>query len=177
MQLVLLFVLAGTCTAAAANEPAMAHVRGADATARRLLATVVQESETARALVAYLQRTDLIVIVETGLLPHDVNGVAQVVAATPTFRYVRIRLRLPNSAEALLEVLGHELYHAFEISGMPEVRDDASLGAAYRRVGWAATRAGFFETRGALEAGRLVSREVAVRRYGPRVRACGPPGR
>jgi hypothetical protein len=47
---------------------------------------------------------------------------------------------------------------------MPDVRDELSLAAAYRRLGVAMAREGFFETDAAVETGRLVAREVAGKR-------------
>jgi len=63
-----------------------------------------------------------------------------------------------------MATLGHELRHAVEIAGMPEVRSDAQLASAYARIGWASSGDGFFETDAAVETGQQVAREL-VRRH------------
>lgn len=151
----------GGLAAQAAEEAAVQRVRAADAVARRVLEQAARSSPTAAALIARLQRSDLIVTVQTGMLPAVMNGSTRIVAATPVCRHVRVILRIPNSHAALLEVLGHELHHAVEIADMPQVRDELSFAAAYRRIGYATLAGGYFETAGAIEAGRRVSREVS----------------
>jgi hypothetical protein len=140
------------------------HVRGVDALARAVLQNATTLSPTVARLVAELEHSDLIVNVGTGRLPENVHGQARVIAATPSVRYMRVVLKIPNSTPALMEVLGHELRHAVEIAGMPDVRNELSLAAAYRRLGVAMARDGFFETDAAVETGRLVAREVARKR-------------
>ena len=75
-------------------------------------------------------------------------------------RHVRIRLGIPVADFDLIVVLGHELRHALEFAGMPEVRDSSSLVRAYARVGVPTRRNGYWETDAALEAGRAVAREL-----------------
>lgn len=139
----------------------IAHVRGGDALSRRLLDEVVSRSPTAASLVAALEQSDLIVTVVTGLLPRKLNGTTQVVTTKRGVRYVRVVLRLPSTTPELLAVLGHELRHAVEIASMPEVQDEATFGIAYRQRGYATSRGGFFETKAAIETGRIVAREVS----------------
>jgi hypothetical protein len=135
-----------------------------DVLAREVLQNATLLWPTVARLIAELEQSDLIVSIGTGHLPENVNGQARMIAATPSVRYMRVVLKIPNSAPALMEVLGHELRHAVEIAGMPEVRDELSLAAAYRRPGVAMAREGFFETDAAVETGRLVAREVARKR-------------
>jgi len=139
------------------------HVRGADALSRELLETATRKSSTVSALIATLDGSDVIVYVGAGWLPVKVKGTTQVVVSTPVVRYLRIVLKLPNTKEDMLEVLGHELQHAVEIAAMAEVRDELSHAAAYRRIGYATSRGGFFETKAAIKTGRLVAREALKR--------------
>jgi hypothetical protein len=137
------------------------HVRAASAQARELLVAAASTSQTVANLVSELETSDVVVVIELKRLPTRVNGLVQVAAATPAARYLRLSLNVPNGPSDLMALLGHELRHAVEIASMPDVRDDASLATAYRRIGSARRGDGFFETEAALEAGRAVVRELA----------------
>ena len=118
-------------------------------------------------MLAGLESTDLIVGVETAVLPRFLRGELRVIAATPAVRYLRVRLNVPNGEDDLVAVLGHELRHALEIAGMLDVRDQAGLVKAYQRIGNKGHGDGYYETDAALEAGRTVGRELsAYRRSG-----------
>ncbi len=136
------------------------HVRGENARAREIIEKARARSQTVDRLVAELQDTDVIVLVVAGWLPGRAEGIAYVVATTPTVRYVRVVLRLPNGERGLMAVLGHELQHAVEIARMPSVRDARSLAAAYIRIGVPMARNTNFETKAAVEVGRQVAGEV-----------------
>ena len=89
-----------------------------------------------------------------------VAGELRILPAAGGVRHVQIRLQTPNSMENLLWILGHELHHAMEVAAAPEVRDQATQRAFFVRVGWERDGGGRFETEAAVEAGRLVAREV-----------------
>ena len=60
-------------------------------------------------------------------------------------------------------MLGHELRHAIEIANAASVVDETSLGAEYRRIGFAsgAMRAGCgYDSRAAIDAGQQVWSEL-----------------
>ncbi len=154
---------AGRVNAAEIGAPD-ARVRAANTEARELLVRAAAQAPTVARLVAELETADVVVVIELKRLPKRVNGLVQVAAATPTVRYLRLALNVPNAQKELVALLGHELQHAVEIAGMPEVRDDAALAAAYRKMGNPMRGDGFFETEAALEAGRAVARELAGNR-------------
>jgi hypothetical protein len=147
-------------TPAAATIP---RVRASDPLAADVLRRAVLGSPTVAGLVAQLDQSDLIVNIVTGPLPDSLNGYTRVTAATSAVRYLRVTLRIPGATPRLIATLGHELRHAVEIAGMPDVRCDASLAAAYRRVGVSMARDGMFETDAAVAVGRTVARELATR--------------
>jgi len=140
------------------------HVRASDRLSAEVLRRAAAESPTVAALIAQLDQSDVIVNIVTGPLPNSLNGHTRVAAATPTARYLRVTLRIPGATARLIATLGHELRHAVEIAAMPEIRCEATLAAAYRRVGIDAGRDGFFETDAAVAAGRAVARELAQAR-------------
>jgi hypothetical protein len=167
-SIVLATLILGTSNAAAQTEPQapattpvrVPHVRPGDPLATTVLHDAAAASPTVAGLLAGLEQTDIIVTIVTGRLPEQVNGYTRIVTAAGGARYLRIILKIPNVTERLIATLGHELRHAMEIAGMPDVRDEASLAAAYRRVGVAMARDGFFETDAAVQTGKLVAREV-----------------
>ena len=67
----------------------------------------------------------------------------------PETRYVRINFRLPDGPgvarawhrDDLSAMIAHELQHAAEVAGWPDVVDGATLEAAHERVGHASWRA------------------------------------
>ena len=139
--------------------PDIPHVRGSDRRARAVLDIATRLSPTVAWQIAELQKTDLIVIVEVGYL-NAMNGLAYLFAASPTARYVRVRLRIPNDDLALVRTLAHELQHALEIAALPEIRDSRSMARAYDRIGFPHARHGRYETQAALRVGALVAREL-----------------
>jgi hypothetical protein len=149
-----------------AETATMARVRPLDAMARKAIERGMDASPTIARMIVELQQSDLIVGVQACPLPKLVRGDARVVAAGPGVRYVRIRLGIPVADSDLIVVLGHELRHALEFAAMPEVRDAASLVHAYARVGVPVKRNGYWETAAALEAGRVVARELKEYRRG-----------
>lgn len=139
------------------------HVRAADGVARGVLEQAARRSPTIARQIAALQETDTIVIVETGY-HSSLNGLACVLAATPGARYLRVRLRIPNDMSGLIRTLGHELQHALEIAGLPEIRDGASLAIAYARMGIRLEREGQYETASARSTGTQVALELGRRK-------------
>jgi hypothetical protein len=58
----------------------------------------------------------------------------------------------------LVEAIGHELYHAFEVLREPGVRSFPDLFSLFQRLG--AAKSGRFETTAAVNAGLMISREA-----------------
>jgi hypothetical protein len=125
--------------AAPAQEPqghvlrAPSRVRPADPEAARILRRGYAASATFARLLAAVDKSDLIVHVETSYL--RVPGRLQVVCARPGARFVRITLNVPESEALLVSWLAHELQHAIEIAGAPEVTDAVTQGRFFERTG------------------------------------------
>ncbi len=144
-------------TTAPARVP---HVRGGDRLAIAVLEEAAVSSPTVVRLLAGLQQSDVIVWVLTGGLPVGINGHTRFLTAAGGVRHLRVTLKIPNGTRGLIATLGHELCHATEIASMPEVQHEASLEAAYRRVGVAMRGEGYFETDAAVRTGQQVVREL-----------------
>jgi hypothetical protein len=80
-----------------------------------------------------LEDSGVIVYVETR--PLRLPGQLQLVAAAPGCRRLRVSIRTPGLDIDQTAWLAHELWHAVEISGATEVRDQASLLRLYQRIG------------------------------------------
>jgi len=169
-----LFLLAATLGVhqAAAQEvvaPAVSsRVRAADRKAAVLLAAGRERSATFRTLIETLAGSDLVVYVETRQL--TLPGQLQLVSATPGGRYVRVSVKVMGLENDLLEWLAHELWHAVELAGAPQVRDQASLLRFFEEVGGGSRAGGSveMETRKAQE---IQSRILTELRRGTSSRA------
>ena len=109
------------------------RVRAADAWAAELLEFGAARFVTFRRIVDAIERTDVIVYIETR--PMRLAGALQLVAATAVGRYLRICVRAPGLESEQAAALAHELWHALEVGTMPEIRDQESLRRSYQRTG------------------------------------------
>jgi hypothetical protein len=150
---------------ASGQEPASAgasfHVRAADASAAELLELGNSASPSFRRLVEVLERSDLIVFVQTRPLP--IPGQLELAGAAAGFRYVRVSVRVPGRDHDLVAWLGHELQHAVELAEAPEVVDQDGLLRHYERIGARRGRASV-ETAAAQAVWRKILDEVKFRR-------------
>jgi hypothetical protein len=134
------------------------RVRPMSRIATSTVATATKRSATIRDLVARLERSDLIVLVDFERDPTLRQGRTNFLSASDFGRYVKIQVNLILDPDRRFEVLGHELQHANEIADAPEVRDEEGLRAYMRRIGVAMGGRDEYETRAAQ------SVEVSVRR-------------
>ena len=140
------------------------HVRGVDRTIEHLWRRGAERSATFAELLAQLDGSDVMVYVEHSReLPRELDGRLLVLPVTGPFRYVRIQLaeRPDYTPDQSVALLAHELRHAVEIAGAPEVRDDATLAALYGRIGHTSIGENFFETAEARAVGVRVRKELA----------------
>ena len=161
----LLAVLLAVATAAAA-EPNVrhrvpgSHVRGASPRMMQLLEQAIVRSPTFAALVAAIDRTDVIVHVEeVPKLGHGIEGRLTFVCAAGGVRYLRAQVRAGRGAVDTMSVIGHELQHALEVAEHETVRDEKSFAALYVRIGDRPVLE-HFDTAAAREAGRRVRRDL-----------------
>jgi len=101
-----------------------------------LIAEGCQRSASFRALVERLRATNLIIYVEPAVqLPGVTIGITQLLGVNGEFRYLRVSIDANATRKELIALVGHELQHAVEIGGAPEVVDQATLQALFRRIG------------------------------------------
>ncbi len=141
------------------------HVRPTMRGGQQLLDEDMNRSATVRALVERLERSDLIVYVQTRFFTsHSARGRLIFVSASAGRRYVVVEVACGESWNTQLSTLGHELRHAVEIADAGWVRSPADMAAFYASAGMQiAFEAGHeaFETLAAQVAGQRVLRELA----------------
>jgi hypothetical protein len=137
------------------------HVRTTSPYAQSLLRDGFQRSPTFARLLVRLERSDLIVYIESqAALPPGIEGRMMMLSSAHGLRYVLIQIGTGDSQQDAIALLGHELEHANEIADAPGVSDMNGFVALYERIG---VRSGShqYETKMAQEAGRQIRRELA----------------
>ncbi len=156
----LILVLVFSCAVSADTVP---RVRAFDARSAFILGRGAQASPTLSALVHALQETDLIVHVEVcheGANPAP--GTTRFVTKAGAYRYLRISIAQSVTGDAAVALLGHELYHAWEIAQARWVVDAAGVERLYESIGHVHKRGGvtWADSAAARSAGRQVQAEL-----------------
>jgi hypothetical protein len=137
------------------------RVRATDPRLRSLLAEGMSRSRTFASLVTALNRTDVIVYIESVMvLPKNTMGRLTMMPIAGESRYLRVQIRAELSRREAIALIGHELQHALEIAGATEVRDATSLIKLYQRIGHESSGEHSYDTQEAQDTGRLVRREL-----------------
>jgi hypothetical protein len=173
LTIVLTLVLAATTAATGKPKklkaPRPDTLRCFDPSLMDLIQQGLARSMTLQTLTEHLEQAGVIVFISYNhQLPAMTAGRTRLIAATAGWRYLSTELGDHYGRVDLLSLLAHELQHAVEIADAPDVVDEASLIALYRRIGADTGRGAlegslWFETQGAIEIGRRVSSELAGR--------------
>lgn len=150
--------------------------RPLDPVAAGALQRALASSELARALVATLESSNVIVHIQSSRqLPAGIGGVTRFVASRGGYRYVRIAIAVDLPPPARTAILAHELQHACEVAES-RADDVASLRQLFARVGH--RNGDFYETPAALRIERMVRAELSESRQVSSSRqAMQPPGK
>jgi hypothetical protein len=157
--LVLLSALTCSCTA-----PTARHVRSTEPRVATLIAKGLSLSGTLRRLVQSLDESDVIVYVETSVVPQRFKGyLLHHVTNRGHCRYLRVVVSAEGRDEHLIGVLAHELQHAREVAQAPEARDEKSLAALFSRIGLCPGCVGpVYETDAAISLEAAVKKELTT---------------
>ena len=117
----------------AGAQPEVNRVHPIGPVARMLIEDGPAQSPTVASLLEAVGKSDLIVYVATGFL--HVPGRLDFACAKPGVRFLRITINVPEAEPHLIAALAHELQHAVEIAGAPDVIDAATLARHYREHG------------------------------------------
>lgn len=157
---VLCMVCLLSTTAWAGDE--LTRVRGMNGYARWLIDNGAAYSVTVSALMRTLSRTDVVVYVRIAPIGSGTASTVILNARGP-IRYLLVTIDINHQPDELVMMLAHELQHAVEIAGAPEVRDDAGLVALYQRIGLHRGAKTNFETVLAQEMGRRARLDLSNR--------------
>ncbi len=123
-----------------------------------------RQSPLFRALLDQLEATDVVVYVECARLRARVDGQLTFLTAAAGTRYVLVRIAWDLPLARKIAILGHELQHALEVAGSPDVISAETMAAAYQRFGFTRNRGGErldFDSVAAIDAGMTIWRELA----------------
>jgi len=128
---------------ATASLVAGSHVRSEDAVIGAILQDGLLSSVVIQRLVDAIDDSNVIVYLARGNCPQLTTACVMMAGGGPGVRYIRINFRLPSGMgkpgvwrKAELSVaMAHELQHAVEIAGWPDVVDSETMRAAYTRSG------------------------------------------
>src|SRR6478609_11915600 len=132
------------------------HVRAADKAMADVITSGLRRSGTFAHLVLALNKSDVIVYIESGRqLPTSIIGRLLLAAGPEGTRYLRIQVSGHPGSNDMIALVGHELRHALEVAESPEVRDEPALIALYERIGHPSTGAIHqYDTHAAQDTGR-----------------------
>ena len=119
------------------------HVRSTDPVIGAALEEELDRSEVVRHLVEIIDASNVIVYLARGECPRPAVACLMMAGGSADVRYIRINFQLPMglgraagwNKQDLSIAIAHELQHAAEVAGWPEVVDGPTLMAAYARRG------------------------------------------
>jgi hypothetical protein len=146
---------------ATAKDPLLPRVRAVTPKAKKLIETGLARSATFRSLVEILDKSDVVVLLETTPeLPADLDGRLLFLTKAAGIRYLHAQITPGLNMEELIAVAAHELQHAIEVATHPEVRCADTLRGLYQRIGIQSHVKDRYDTTAAQATGRQVSAEL-----------------
>ena len=146
---------------ARAADPLGSHVRGASPAINLLIARGMDRSPTFKGLVEALNKTDVVVYLETNAkLPAGIEGRLMFMTSAGGVRYLHAQVTAGLGFSSLIAIAGHELQHALEVAQNPSVRCGDTMRALYQRIGVRSGVDDRFDTVEAQITGRRVRSEV-----------------
>ena len=122
-----------------------------------------RRSATFRNLVERLNRSDVIVYIESGRCgTAQVMSCIAVASTAGSYRYLRVTIDTNHSFQLITSEIAHELQHAVEIADAPDVVDGATLRALFRRIGATSAGRDIYETTNARAVAARVSLELST---------------
>src|SRR5262245_4413476 len=162
LVLLLIFVLPYSVSAETAPR-----VRVLDAHLKSLLDHGLMRSPTLRALVDKVEASSILVFVDGDMrMPERLGAQLNFVTSVNAVRYVRVEINVMLAPRRQIALLAHELQHALEIAGRPEIQDIEAMESFYEDIGFQSYDDGRhrgFETEAALEMQEAVERDLGGR--------------
>ena len=153
--------------AANTNTTADPHVRVADRLLRGLIETGAAQSPALRALLADIEAAPVLVFIDCGVqMRTRLAARLNFVTSVNGVRYVRVGVDCTLPRRHQVALLAHELQHALEIAGRPDVVDPDSMATYYEDIGFSTYKDGTytgFEPAAAVAMQRRVDDEIRGR--------------
>jgi hypothetical protein len=165
---IVMLLIVASAVASEAQTTSSARVRPQSARADAVLQDAARRSATVGGLLATIDASDVLVFLDVVSEPAAMAGRTAILGVAGPARLLHVALSGHESADRLVELLGHELQHVVEIAQTPEVRDPFSLARAFERLGWQ-FECGHFETEAARQTERSVHADIQTGRA-PRYR-------
>lgn len=142
------------------------RVRANDGRSAALLLEGLRRSDTIRTIVNEIETRDVIVYVEMRPgLKRKLAGSVTWIAATNSFRYIRIALNPEMGSAVQIATLGHELQHALEVARESSIVSETTLTRYYAKNGLSMpAHENGWDTLAARDTGEQVRRELAADR-------------
>lgn len=135
--------------------------RPLDPISAETFARAVEGSARVRSLVAVLERSNVIVHIQTvPQMPGGIGGMTRFVTTRGGYRYLRITLGADMRLNLRASILGHELQHAVEVANS-SASDVESMRELFENEGHRAGQ--YFETLAAIQTERFVRIELEAR--------------
>jgi hypothetical protein len=156
---------AGASVSAHANPVSITHIRCLDSKSRQILQDGLSHSHTVGLLADRIEHSDVVVMMAVRWLDGGFAGKTQIITSAPGARYLMVTLDPRAPSFDLVGRLGHELQHVAEIAAAPRVKDEESLRALFKRIGYPNgwIDGDNWETSAAIETGRQAAREASER--------------
>ena len=154
-------ILAACASLSTAQSDAPGRIRYRNERIAEVFDYAAKRSSTFRDLVAAIERSDVVVSIVEGACNGGVRSCLHL-APRLSGRHAYIRVDPRQPILSVVRQLAHELQHAVELAGAPDVVDDASLQRLYERIGYAGASPRAWETLQAQIVETAVIREMST---------------
>jgi hypothetical protein len=148
----------------------LSHVRIIDRELRTLFEGGLAQSPTLDALVTELNATSILVFADCGMqMPSRIGARLTLLTSIGDTRYVRVTVDCSLQSRRQIAFLAHEIQHALEIGGRPDVLDEDDMESLYEEIGFTTLKDGGhtrMETAAAIGVQRRVDVELGGRADG-----------
>jgi hypothetical protein len=151
-------------TAAAAQT---ANVRIVDRELNTLFEVGLAQSPTLDALVTEVNAAPILVFADCNMqMPSRIGGHLNLLTSVGQTRYVRVSVDCALASRQQIALLAHEIQHALEIAGRPDVLDEDDMESLYEQIGFTTLKhSGHtrMETAAAIDVQQRVAEELGGR--------------
>jgi hypothetical protein len=113
------------------------HVRIIDRELRTLFEVGLAQSPTLDALVSELNTASILLFADCGMrMPARIGAQLNLLTSVGDTRYVRVTVDCTLQHRRQITLLAHEIQHALEIGGRPDILDEDDMESLYEEIGY-----------------------------------------